>query len=168
MIGPAATLREAHRLRRHAKDLQTEIDRGPRLLKAQQAKIVRQEEVLRQDHETLKKLKVKMHEKEGSLKAAEQQIAKYEKQRNEATSKKEYDAFQAEIASAKKQCQKIEDEILEVIGQIEEKTNQLPGQEKTVKLAKEEVAQFEKTNQARSVGLTEQLKEALKNLEVVE
>ena len=38
IAGPAASLREIHRLRRHAKALQDELDRIPRLLKAQQAK----------------------------------------------------------------------------------------------------------------------------------
>ena len=47
MVGPGATLRELHHLRRHARDLQAEIERGPRTLKAQQAKVVKQEELLR-------------------------------------------------------------------------------------------------------------------------
>lgn len=168
MTGPAATLREAHRLRRHAKDLQAEIDRGPRLLKAQQAKIVKQEEALRQGQETLKKQKVKMHEKEVTLKTAQQQITKYEEQRNKATSKKEYDAFQAEIASTKKQILKIEDEILEVMSAVDEKAALIPELEKGVKQAKEELSQFEKTSQARAAGLTEQLQQAQKELAEVE
>lgn len=168
MIGPAATLREAHRLRRHAKDLQAEIDRGPRLLKAQQTRIAKQEEILHQGHETLKKLKVKLHDKEVTLKTAEQQVAKYEQQRNQATSKKEYDAFQAEIGSTKKQIQKMEDDILEVMGEVEEKTAQLPELEKAVKQAKEELVQFDKSNQARAVGLTEQFRQAQKELAEVE
>jgi predicted nucleic acid-binding Zn-ribbon protein len=168
MIGPAATLREAHRLRRHAKDLQSEIERVPFRLKAQQTKIAKQEESLRQGQDALKKLKVKLHDKEVTLKTAEQQIAKYEQQRNQATSKKEYDAFQAEIGSTKKQIQKIEDDILEVMGEVEEKTAQLPELDKAVKLAKEELVQFEKTSQARAAGLAEQLQQAQKELTEVE
>src|SRR5207237_1122072 len=94
MTSPAATLRELHRLRRHAKDLQTEIERAPRLLKAHHAKVTRQEETLRLGQEALKRLKVVMHDKEGELKTAQQLVAKYEDQRNKATSKKEYDAAQ--------------------------------------------------------------------------
>lgn len=168
MISPAATLREAHRLRRHAKDLQSEIDRGPIRLKAQQAKIAKQEESLRQGQETLKKQKVKMHEKEVTLKTAQQQITKYEEQRNKATSKKEYDAFQAEIASTRKQILKIEDDILEVMSEVEEKAAQIPELDKAVKQAKEELVQFEKTTQARAAGLTEQFRQAQKELADIE
>ena len=42
MPGPATVLREIHRLRRHAKELQDRIEQGPRMLKHQQAKAARQ------------------------------------------------------------------------------------------------------------------------------
>src|SRR5262245_7788471 len=111
MAGPATILREIHRFRRHAKDLQSEIDRGPRQLKVQQAKVARQEETVREAHETLKRLKITSHEKEGQLKATLQQISKHEKQLNEAGSKKEYDALKTEIAADQKKCRELEDEI---------------------------------------------------------
>ena len=66
-----------------------EIDRGPRLLKAQQTKISRQEDAVREAHESLKRLKVTSHEREGELKTTLQQISKHEKQLNEAGSKKD-------------------------------------------------------------------------------
>src|SRR5436309_11100523 len=72
MAGPATILREIHRLRRHAKDLQAELERGPRLLKGQQAKVARQEEAAREAHDTLKRLKVTSHEKEVLLKTKQQ------------------------------------------------------------------------------------------------
>jgi uncharacterized protein len=168
MTSPAATLRELHRLRRHAKDLQTEIERAPRLLKAHQAKVTRQEETLRVGQDALKRLKVVMHDKEGELKTAQQLVTKYEDQRNKATSKKEYDAAQAEINSTRKKCQQIEDQILDAMGDVETKTAELPELEKGIKLAKQELAEFEKTNQTRLVSLTEQLKEAQRQLTEVE
>ena len=88
MAGPAPILREVHRLRRHAKELQNEIQRGPRLLKAQQAKLTSQENLIKEGHEALKKLKVAAHDKETQLKGVQQVIAKHEKQKNEATSEK--------------------------------------------------------------------------------
>src|SRR5437899_3098908 len=44
MSGPADILREIHRLKRHVKDLQSELERLPRLLKGQLAKVSRQED----------------------------------------------------------------------------------------------------------------------------
>jgi predicted nucleic acid-binding Zn-ribbon protein len=168
MAGPATILREIHRLRRHAKDLQAEIERGPRLLKAQQAKVTRQEEAVRDAHDTLKRLKMSSHDKEGLLKATLQQIGKHEKQLNEAGSKKEYDALKTEIAADKKKCQELEDEILGYMAEIEERTAQLPDLEKAVQQAKAEYAEFEKNSQGRIAGLTEQLTQALGGIKDVE
>src|SRR5438477_9717547 len=112
---PAVLLRDLHRLRRHAKELQDQIERGPLLLKAHQVKTGRQEELSRDAHDQLKKLKVAVHEKEVTLRTTHQQIAKHTKQLNEAAGKKEYDALQAEIAADKKKAQELEDAILEAM-----------------------------------------------------
>lgn len=84
---PATVLREVHRLRRHAKELQDEIARMPRQLKAQQAKVARQEEAIKQTQEGIKKLKVLATEKEKSIKAKHQEIAKVQKDYMERLSK---------------------------------------------------------------------------------
>src|SRR5262245_58700144 len=112
MVGPADTLREIHRLRRHAQNLKAEIDRGPRMLKALQKKIASREDGLAQGQEAIKKIKVAIHERELEIKTAQQQIAKYEQQRSQCTSKKEYDAFNHEITDSRQKCQQIEDKIL--------------------------------------------------------
>lgn len=168
MAGPATILREIHRLRRHAKDLQSEIDRGPRLLKGQQTKVSRQEDALREAHEILKRLKMTSHDKEGQLKATLQQISKHERQLNEAGSKKEYDALKAEIAADKKRCQELEDEILGCMAEIEERTAQLPELEKAVQQAKVEYTDFEKSSRGRLTTLSEQLDQALGHINEVE
>src|SRR5262245_19135450 len=94
--GPAATLRELHPLRRHAKDLEEEIERLPRQVKAQQAKIATQEKVLRQTNDQVTKIKLGIKDKEGKLKDTHLLIAKYDKQKEAAASlgKNEYDALQ--------------------------------------------------------------------------
>lgn len=168
MAGPGAILREIHRLRRFARDLQAEIERGPRALKVQQARVTRQEELLREAHDKLKRLKVTVHENEVSLKSTLQQIAKHEKQRNESGSKKEYDALQAEINADLKKCQRLEDDILEGIEETEKQAAQLPELEKAVQRAKEEAAAFEKDNQSRLAGQAEQLRQTQRQLQEVE
>jgi predicted nucleic acid-binding Zn-ribbon protein len=168
MAGPATILREIHRLRRHAADLQSEIDRMPRLLRGQHTKVSRQEETVREAHETLKRLKLSSHEKEGHLKGTLQQIGKHERQLNEAGSKKEYDALKSEIAADKKRCEELEDEILSCMAEIEERTAQLPELEKAVQQAKAEYAEFEMNSQGRTTSLSEQLDEALRKIKEVE
>jgi predicted nucleic acid-binding Zn-ribbon protein len=168
IAGPAAALREIHRLRRNAKLLQDELDRIPRLLKAQQAKITRAEETLHAAQEALKKLKVTLHEKEVTLKSVHQTIAKHRKQRNESTSKKEYDALSTEIAVEEHKSQKLEDEILAGMMQSEDQTVKIPELDKALKQAKQECADFEAGVAERQANLKGQLDKALAELKEVE
>jgi hypothetical protein len=168
MPGPAVVFREIHRLRRHAHDLQEQLDRVPRQLKAQQAKVARQEEALKEAQETIRKLKMAMHDKEVTLKSTHTQIAKRRKQFDTVASKKEMDALQAEIAADVAATQRLEDEILTCMTESEEKAAQVPELEKALAQAKKEYAGFEKTVSARQADLTGQLNEALGKLKEVE
>jgi predicted nucleic acid-binding Zn-ribbon protein len=165
---PAAVLRELHRLRRHAKNLQDEIERQPRQLKAQQVKLARSEELQRQAQENLKKLKVSISEKEKTLKAKHQEIAKHEKQRDEASGKKEYDALQHELEAARQTCSQLEDEILAGLMEVEEQTAKLPDFEKAVKQAKAELDNFDQISKERVAGLKEELGRAHVQIKEVE
>ncbi len=168
MPGPAAILRELHRLHRHAEDLRTQINRGPQTIKAHQDKTAKQEELLQQAQESIKKLKISLHEKEVSLKSQHQVIAKHEKQLNEASSRKEYDTLRVEIESDKKVCSKIEDAILDVMSEIETRAAQVPEYEKAVHKAKEDTARIISDIQTRRNEFTERLNETLKSIHEVE
>jgi len=168
MPGPAVIMREIHRLHRHAKELQTEIDRGPKLLKAQQAKVAKHEAALHEAQESLKHLKVAIHEKEVSLRGKNQEITKHERQLNEATGKKEYDALKAEIASEKRMCQKLEDDILNDMALSEERSARLPELEQAVRQARDEVARFDAANQTRLTDLAKELDQVGQKLQEIE
>src|SRR5262249_44512820 len=148
--------------------LQEEIERLPRLIKVQQGKVVRAEEALKQGQENLKKLKVANSEKEKSLKAKSADVAKYEKQRDEITGKKEYDALQHEIAAARQACTQLEDEILAGLMESDERTAQLPELEKAVKQAKSELANFDQISAGRKTALTEELQRVQDEIKSVE
>jgi predicted nucleic acid-binding Zn-ribbon protein len=168
MSGPAPILREVHRLRRFAHELQEGIDRFPRQLKAQQAKLARQEEAQREGVEALKRLKVTVHQNEGLLKSTHGQIAKYERQLNEAASKKEYDALQGEIAAARAKCKQLEDDILAGMDEVETRTAGLPELERATQQAREELARWEETARVRLAEQQAQLKETQTRLAEVE
>jgi predicted nucleic acid-binding Zn-ribbon protein len=168
MSGPADILRELHRLRRHTRDLQEQIDRGPKLLKAHQAKITRAEEALHEAQEALKKLKVSNHQKEVSLKTAHQQLAKYAEQLKTAGGTREYAALQTEIGTAKAGAQQLEDEILEGLSHIEDQTAKLPELETAIPRAKEEFATFERTTKERLATQATMLKETQQKIKEVE
>src|SRR5262249_17353199 len=159
---------EIHRLRCFAKDLRSKIEQGPRALKAQQARAARQDEAVRLAQEGLKRLKVTMHEKEVTLKTTLQQITKYERQQNEAASKKEDDALRHEIEGARKKVGQLEDEILEAMAQAEEQTPKIPELEKALTQVREEVALFERDQGERLAGYAEQLTQTQRQIADVE
>jgi predicted nucleic acid-binding Zn-ribbon protein len=164
MSGPGDLFREIRRLRRYAHELQEQIDRVPRQLKINQAKVTRQEDLRREGQEAVKHLRVATHDKEVSLRTTHQQIAKHQQQLNKAESKKEYDALQAEIAQERAACQRLEDEILQAMAEAEERTARLPELEQNVKRAREEYARYEQTSGERLAGLRGQLDDAQRQL----
>jgi predicted nucleic acid-binding Zn-ribbon protein len=165
MSAPVAILREIHRLRRHAKALQERIEHGPRQLRAQQAAFARQEEELRQTQEGLKGLKMTTHQREGALKDKQQQLKKYQLQRQQAVStKKEYDALTVEIDNANREIQRLEDEILDMMADAEERAAKLPLQEKALQQAKADLQRFEQENAARTTALAEERQKTLRHL----
>jgi predicted nucleic acid-binding Zn-ribbon protein len=161
-------MREIHRLRSYARDLQDRINRGPIQLRAQQANVTKQEEALAQGQEEIKKLKITIRDKEGTLKTKNQNIVKHEKQLNQAASKKEYDALKSEIEHDRKDVGRLEDEILDAMGAAEEKTTRLPELEKAVKQAKADLAKYESESGARLAALAEERDKTLRQLAEVE
>jgi uncharacterized protein len=121
-----ATLRECHRLRRHIRELQEEIDRGPRVLKAQQTRLADEEQSHKDSYETIKQLKLKQKADEGTLKQIETQLDKLGTRAMEVTTLKEMDATKNEIAMATEKKNVLEDTILTTILDIEARTNDLP------------------------------------------
>jgi predicted nucleic acid-binding Zn-ribbon protein len=168
MAGPAAVFREIHRLRRFAHELQEQLDRFPTQVKVQQAKVKRHEDAKHDGADAIKKLKVTIHEKEVSLKSTNSQIKKYEGQLNDVAGKKEYDALLAEIAHTRKLSQQLEDEILEAMTQVDERTAKLPELDGNVAKAKEEFSRWEEAAQARLADQTAQLSEASAKLKAAE
>jgi predicted nucleic acid-binding Zn-ribbon protein len=137
-------LKELHRLRRHLRDLQAEIDLGPRVMTIQQQKLAAEEQAHKDAHETLKRLKIQQKEDEVTLKQTEQNLEKYQGQLNTAGSKKEFDDKQTEIATATGKKGELEDTILMTIAEIEERTARLPAVEQRWKDAKAEFEQYKK------------------------
>lgn len=168
MPGPGAILKQIHHLRRHAADLDARIEQAPKQLAIQQKKLAHQEEGSKAAHDHLKRLLLDIREKEGAVKATQTQIKKYEKQLDEAANKKEYDTLNAEIAAEKAHVAKLEDEILALMGEHEEKTAQIPEVEKTAQKARADFAQFEKDHQERIARQIAEKTRALEELKALE
>jgi predicted nucleic acid-binding Zn-ribbon protein len=136
------TLKELHRLRKHLRDLQAEIDRGPRVMKIQQQKLAAEEQAHKDAYETLKRVKLRQKDDEVELKATEQRLLKLQADMNMAASKKEYDAKQSEIDQATARKGQLEDSILAAMTEIEERTADLPNVEQRWAAAQQEFEQY--------------------------
>ena len=167
MAGPGPILREIHRLRRNIAELTSAAESGPRQLKAQQNKIAKDEENVKKAQDIVKAAKVHIHDKEVSIKASQAEIAKYEKQLGEISTKKEYDALRLEISRAKEGIRKIEDDILVLMLEGDEKAKLVPEAEKAVKKAKDDLVVFERDLQERLKRYAEEKERAVEELKKV-
>jgi uncharacterized protein len=138
-----SALRECHRLRVHLRNLQNEIDQGPRLRKGREEELEDERQVHQAHHDHITKLKLKQREDEGTLKQTETRLAKLELQLNDAANQKEYAAKQSEIEQAKAKKGELEDAILATIMELEERTAAIPAVEQRWADAQAEFAQAE-------------------------
>ena len=134
--------RECHRLRRHLRDLQTEIDRGPRVLKGRQETLDAERQVHKEHHDAITKLKLKQRQDEVTLKETETRLQKLQVQLLGISVAKEMAAKESEIAQAKAKQSELEDTILTTIGEIEAKTAEIPAVEQKWATAQAEFADF--------------------------
>ncbi len=172
MAGPAVVMREIHRLRKFARDLQEQLDRIPRQIKAQQARVTQAESALKDGQEAVKKLKLSVHEKEVALKATDTKLKKRRQQLEEALTAaapgREIDGLRKEVDHEQAAILQFEDEILAAIGEGEERIAAVPALEQAVKKAKDDYAAFEMTIGERRDGFTAQLNDALAKLREAE
>jgi predicted nucleic acid-binding Zn-ribbon protein len=137
-------LRECHRLRKHLRELQAEIDRGPRVLKFKQESLDGEKQEHDNHLETIKKLKLKQRDDEGTLKQTDTRLAKLEDQQTGISNQKEYDAKKSEISQAREKKGALEDAIIITLTEIEEKTAAIPAVEKKWADAQKDFAEFQK------------------------
>jgi predicted nucleic acid-binding Zn-ribbon protein len=136
------TFQHLHRVRKHLRELKSEIDLGPRVMAIQQQKLDNEKQAHKDAHDIIGKLKLKIRDDEGTLKQLNTQLAKFEKQLNDAGSPKEYEGKQSEIRQAKENIATTEEAILAGMEELEQKTAALPAADKQWADAQAEFEQF--------------------------
>src|SRR5262245_56930032 len=112
-------LRDLHAYLLRVRDLREEADDAARRQKQLAARTEAAKKTL-DDHQTaLKKLKADIHDKEVSFKANLERIAKYMKQRQGVTDKKQYDALTHEIDGVKQENNVLEEATLTAMASAE-------------------------------------------------
>jgi hypothetical protein len=134
----------------------------------QKAKLQAAEDNLKKAQDEIKQLKVKIHDREVSVKSTFQQIDKWKKQSEGVGKEKELEALQHEIQQATERVRAFEDEIFEAMTLSEDKAAQLPAIEAITKQVRAEVSQFEKDYDSRLAKWAGEKAAALEELKGVD
>jgi len=162
MLNPL--FRELHRLRKHIRDAQGEIERGPKVLKLQQAKLAAQEKALADAKDELKKRKAGILTGEAQIKSLNQALNKHEKQLNDLTALRDIEAKQHDIANTKTLIAQQEDEVLAAMGDVDERMAKMSDIEAATAKAKADFATYEREAVERMARLKDAVAEATKAL----
>jgi predicted nucleic acid-binding Zn-ribbon protein len=162
------TLKELHRIRKHLRELKSEIDLGPRVMKIQEQKLAAEKQSHQEAHDLIGKVKLKIRDDEGTLKQENTRLAKFEKQLNDAGSPKEYEAKQSEIRQAKERIAATEEAILQGMEELDRAMAALPVADQQWANAQKEFEQYKIDAKERLERLTEDLKLHQKLLEELE
>lgn len=143
-------LRTLHRLHRQRTDLKNREARGPRQIAAGEAQVKAASEAVEEARATLKKARMAADEKQLQLRTREDRVKSLQGKLNAASSNKEYQAFQDQIAADEQANSVLSDEILDALEQLDEL-------EQSVKDRQEELA----VRQAEHEKLVSQVEERL-------
>lgn len=115
-----ALLRTLHRIHRQRTDLTSQIERGPRQIKAGQGLIAKALGDLEAIRENVKKSKMASDEKQLQLRSREARVTDLEAKLNTAASNREFSTLKEQIAADKQANMVLSDEILESLEHLEE------------------------------------------------
>lgn len=162
MLNPL--LRELHRLRKHLRDAQAEIERGPRVLKAHQTKLATLEKAVVDAKEDLKKRKAGILTGEAQIKSLAQALSKHEKQLNDLKAPRDIEAKEHDIANTKQLIATQEDELLSAMSEVDERVALLPAIEAAFAKGKSDFSTYEADAKERMTRLKSEIDVATKAL----
>ena len=140
---PAAALRTLHRLLEQLADLRGRLERGPKQVAAHHASVKQLGQAVLDAHEAVKQTKLAADGKQLDLKGSEEKIQKWQGQLNAASSNTEYKALEEQIAAGEMAGSVLEDEILEMLGRIDDLSVKAGEAEKNLEAGRSELAKVE-------------------------
>lgn len=142
---------------------------GPRRIATAKKKVAAIEQACAEQKETIKSLKKRVDQSSLSLKSREAELQKLAVRLNQAASNKEYDIIQSQISTEKAADAELEDNILNLLGEVDDATARLKTLEEELAQAKikaqdvaNQVAQKEPGLQADVERLNAEISEAEK------
>ncbi|MHB0959790.1 MAG: zinc ribbon domain-containing protein [Pirellulaceae bacterium] len=119
MTVTATALRELHRIHRQITDLKSQLERGPRRIRAAEGLLERLETALVAAKQSLTQTRVLADERQLQLRQREMRIADLQIKLNACGSNREYQALKEQIAADEQANSVLSDEILEALEKID-------------------------------------------------
>jgi predicted nucleic acid-binding Zn-ribbon protein len=162
------SLRTLHRIHRQQTDLQGQLDRGPKTVRAAQIRAQKlEEERDRVKHEATK-VRMAADEKNLQLKVKEGRIDDLQAKLNGCSTNKEYQALQEQIAADKMTSSVLQDEILESLEKVDEFQIVVGEAEKVLVAGQQQVAGITEKVQAKQASLESDLARVEQELQAAE
>ena len=140
--------RRLHHIHQQLTELENQLDRGPRPIKAGEAIVAKAQADVQAAKATLKQARVASDERQLQLKWREDRIEDSVQELNAAASNREYDTLKEQIAADEQANAVLSDEILEGLEQLdvlEQRVNDAEAESKKTELEqKERIAEIEK------------------------
>jgi predicted nucleic acid-binding Zn-ribbon protein len=134
----ADNLRELHSLHQRAKAIRDRLASGPKTVASRRTVLAKREADLASARDALKHAKGSIKSKETQVQSIRNRVDELRAKLNVTKKQVEYDAIRNQIANDNLAASKLEDEILELMGEVETKEAELKAQESDVsKLAAE-------------------------------
>ncbi|NND97038.1 MAG: phospholipase [Pirellulaceae bacterium] len=156
----AELLRKLHHLHRLKNELETQLERGPRQIKAGETMVAKAQADAESAKETRKKAKLASDDKQLQLKSREDRIEDLKAKLNTAASNREFDTLKEQIAADEQANSVLSDEILESF-------EQLDVMEANLKAADDELAKQQAEQKQRITDVEARLIDVGENLERV-
>lgn len=133
-------LRTLHRIHRQRTDLRSQIERGPRQVKASESMVAQAKDTAEELVQRIKKSKMQIDEKQLQLKSREARLRDLNLKLNSAASNREYSLLKEQIAADEQANGVLADEILEAAERLDELEKQRKEREHELKLRQQEHA----------------------------
>ena len=149
----ALAYQHLHKLLLELADVEYGLAHGPKRIAAGEKKVAAAEQLCLQQKEKIKKLRQAADEASLNLKTREANVQKHKGRLNEAGSNKEYEIITGQINAEKQASAELEDEILAMLGTVDEATEELTTREAELDLQKSKIAEAKADVSAKEPGL---------------
>lgn len=156
-VETSQALQQLHHLLQQLEDAETLLGHGPRRIATAKKRIAEAEQVCVDQKEQIKTLRKTSDQKTLNLKTREAEILKLAGRLNEASSNKEYDIIQSQLAAERSSNEVLEDEILTLLTQVDEAETALEAAEAAVKECAGKCQEIEDEVQAMEPGIRDDI-----------